>query len=317
MSQMNAQDSIHVKIKMLPRVFKQTARNLARAGRNIPVKCAYANLRHGVQALWKLHAGFDVTDCLRLVPHWGIKPSAGGIGEKIQEKIAEYRERLLHERMHKYHDGDDHVTTSQKLKWMAIWAAWKRAQCPSPHLLLHHKGTTSSEPNHVVDALLSHWRPKFAMDPQLDTTLWSEVDPYIIRIIWPEKPEITIENIKEVIQCTHASSPGPDGVSYLHLKSSQEAIAPILLESWNTWLDEGTFHDALKDNNMVCISKTNDNPIRVDQTRPLVLANTMGKILCILLLNWLHPILNLHIHPCQKGFLSGRSLEMNIIELER
>eukprot|EP00971_Amphidinium_carterae_P139280 2760013-Amphidinium_carterae.1 len=68
---------------------------------------------------------------------------------------------------------------------------------------------------------------------------------------------------------------------------------------------------------MVCIPKTIDNALTPEQTRPLLLANTMGKTLCILLLNWLHPILNLHVHPCQKGVLAGRSLEMNISELER
>eukprot|EP00971_Amphidinium_carterae_P037927 745704-Amphidinium_carterae.1 len=44
--------------RMLPKIFKQTARNLARAGKNIPVKGAYVNLQHGVQALWRHHAGY-------------------------------------------------------------------------------------------------------------------------------------------------------------------------------------------------------------------------------------------------------------------
>eukprot|EP00971_Amphidinium_carterae_P350819 6491757-Amphidinium_carterae.2 len=260
MSQMSAHDNLYTKFQKLPKIFMQTARNLERAGRNIPVKGAYVNLQHGVQALWMHHAGFDVTDCLSRVPHWRIKPCDERVGEKIQDKIDEYRERLLQERMNTYNNGDDHISTSQKLKWMAIWATWKRAQCPSPHLLIEHHGATSSEPHHVLDALYSHWGPKFSCAPRLDKTLWHLVDPYVVRIEWPEKPQIAIEHVKEVIKNTHASSPGPDGVSYLHLKSSTDAVAPILLEAWHSWIEEGIFQNGLKDNHMVCIRKTNDNP---------------------------------------------------------
>eukprot|EP00971_Amphidinium_carterae_P139281 2760013-Amphidinium_carterae.2 len=73
--------------------------------------------------------------------------------------------------MHTYNNGDDPVTTSQKLKWMAIWATWKRAQCPSPHLLVEHHGATSSEPSHVLHALNSHWSPRFSVAPHVDVTL--------------------------------------------------------------------------------------------------------------------------------------------------
>src|SRR6185312_17446451 len=61
-----------------------------------------------------------------------------------------------------------------------------------------------------------------------------------------DRPFTMEEKDLAVKKCNEKSAPGPDGISYRHLKSMSDNAKHILLSIFNQCLSEGTYPKALK-----------------------------------------------------------------------
>ena len=165
-------------------------------------------------------------------------------------------------------------------------------------------------------ALLDRGRlPQEAMDslPPLDDHRW----------------KTRRREVARAIKQAHASAPGPDGIPYLAWQRLGDLAIDILhlagkeLEKddfRNRLLDmegEGAIQHAFNLGALACIPKgCTDDPPEASSTRPLSIVNTDNRILASSRrLRW-EPLFEAWISNMQQGFLKGRSMLSNVIDLE-
>ena len=128
---------------------------------------------------------------------------------------------------------------------------------------------------------------------------------------------ITEEEIKTHIQkLKQNSSPGPDKITNMLLKTIKNEIAPILTKIFNLCLEKGVFPEHLKSSIIKPILKSEDKTI-CDNYRPISLTNNIAKILekCIKsrLMTFLEK--NNVLSDNQFGFREKRGTEEAIYQL--
>ena len=134
-------------------------------------------------------------------------------------------------------------------------------------------------------------------------------------------------DVKRAVNLSGSSSPGPDGLPYLAWRQLGTYGVDVLwgalkeLES-----EQGTEHleTAYVDEPacqfnlglLACIPKVTGQVVAPDETRPISMVDTSNRLLASAArLRW-ERILGAWVAPSQKGFLPGRSLLSNVVELE-
>ena len=132
--------------------------------------------------------------------------------------------------------------------------------------------------------------------------------------------------IRRAIRIANNSSPGPDGIPYEAWRVTK-GVDQILFKVLQLLLDDPQatenfpeFNEAL----LVCLPKKTQafdpegNPIyHPGETRPLAISNTDNRLIATTArLRW-EDIANKYVHEHQRGFLPGRSMIQNIIDIDR
>ena len=133
-----------------------------------------------------------------------------------------------------------------------------------------------------------------------------------------------LRHVQDAIKYSNESSPGPDGIPYLAFKSFKYAadvlygVLRYFLENEDARPPPG-FNEAF----LCCLPK---KPVKVDEelgdlfdaehTRPLSIVNTDNRILAAALRLVLEPIAGSWVSGAQRGFLSGRSMLANLLEVD-
>ncbi len=123
----------------------------------------------------------------------------------------------------------------------------------------------------------------------------------------------------EVLQAIHhlkrGSSPGIDGFTAEFYKHFARDLAPVLLGAFNKVLADGIMPEEWRTGVITLIPKGVNNLERLSNWRPITLLCVDYKILSTIFSHRLRNILSSLIHFTQTGFVPGRSIFDNVLEV--
>ena len=197
-------------------------------------------------------------------------------------------------------------------------------------------GSVSTDPDRMATALRSHWAPVFSSrrgHPRLFRQ-WLEEDlprHTLAALPPPGDPAwvVTRQDIQRALDRSPNSSPGPDGIPFLAWRTLGPVAATALFEAYQV-LSSPRGSDVMlaeypdfNASDMVFLQKsisgTHDTAgdfCIPEDTRPLNIANTDNRLLANAVRLRLEPVLDAWISPMQRGFLPGRSLLSNVLDVD-
>ena len=141
----------------------------------------------------------------------------------------------------------------------------------------------------------------------------------------PDCPEWDSKAMDTAISAVGSSAPGPDGIPY-ECYSLVPMTAAILKEVAAGIYAKGLQADIPGDFNyscLFCLPKKSDyiHPVygevyKCESTRPLSVVDTSNRLLALAFKICLHDYLESWISKAQQGFLNGRSMYRNILEMD-
>jgi hypothetical protein len=134
--------------------------------------------------------------------------------------------------------------------------------------------------------------------------------------------EISFSTFSRILYSMPDSAPGPDGVPYSAWARADDHIAQHLFQYYCEVLEGKPLPDNFNHGNVVFIPKGDyegdDIQIRraPGDTRPISLSNTDNKLLAAILNHKLTALASATVTQQQRGFVRGRSLVDNVLEIE-
>ena len=144
-----------------------------------------------------------------------------------------------------------------------------------------------------------------------------EIDEYLVDydLVIPPflSPIIPSLDIVDCIINTNNSCPGPDGVHFAFIRPFAHKIAPII-EATLTSLANG-FVPPPGLNNVFQFYIPKGDSLLPKDTRPVSVANAIGRIIAKLLVNAIIPAAQALLRTAQKGFVPGRQSQDHIVDV--
>ena len=184
-------------------------------------------------------------------------------------------------------------------------------------------GEVLTDDAEIAGVLARHWAEVLS-DKAINEVLLQEwlldIDPLPDDFCWePEE-----KDMKTAVQVASESSPGPDGIPYKAYKLFPGAahilfkVAIFLLTVDDVQLPEG-FNAAF----LCCLAKKplRDDPrmgpiFTAEGTRPLSIVNTDNRLIASFFRIHLESIFSRWVSAAQRGFIRGRSMMANIIDID-
>ena len=158
------------------------------------------------------------------------------------------------------------------------------------------------------------WAPR-ANGPT-DEEISNHIQGYTPKIPIELSPIIPdIDSIINSILATSDSSPGPDGIPFAFYRLFVEEISPII-QNCIVCLAKGEPPPTGFNWGILHLFPKNGSDI-ISNTRPISVANCDNRIIAKIMAELLYPIADEIIHPCQKGFIPGRTGSDHIRLLNR
>ena len=200
------------------------------------------------------------------------------------------------------------------------------------HVMEDDDHVVHSEPARIAELLQNHWAKVFGYRDidQEKMEAWIRVSQRAGsgRVTAPAGAwKLRTKDVQRALRIAGNSRPGPDGVPFGAWRRLGPLAVHLLWEA-GRFLAAGlqadvTAHDSFNESLLVCLPK---QALRVDQdgsqvynaesTRPLSITNTDNRIIASSYrLRW-EPLIAPAICDDQRGFIQGRSMLRNIIEVE-
>jgi exonuclease III len=207
-------------------------------------------------------------------------------------------------------------------------------------------GSITTEPVAMADALRSHWGPTFAaraIDGDMLNAWLQEVYPdggsgYAVSGLpcpTSDAWRVDRESIEKAVTISSDSMPGPDGIPYVAWRCLGPLGIDILLDAASTLASPDgprlmqNANGASSDDHefnlgiLCCLPKKasgNDPTVghyhAAENTRPLSIVNTDNRLIANAYgLKW-EPVFNTWISQYQQGFLQGRSMLSNVVDVD-
>ena len=216
--------------------------------------------------------------------------------------------------------------------------------CTSLPAVLHPDGRVVTDPEEMAEALRLHWRATFAARRinagLLDTWLQEELPCLQEGFPLPGLPpagsaawQLAHSHVEESVARSANSAPGPDGIPYLAWRRLGPLASTTLFEALRDLMTPegadrlsqfyedlgGQFNLGL----LVLLPKkaTGVDPLFGDyyapgDTRPLSIVNTDNRVMANAVRIALEPVFERWVSEVQRGFLAGRSLLANVVDID-
>ena len=201
-------------------------------------------------------------------------------------------------------------------------------------------GQILTDPKEMAEALRKHWKDVFSPRRVDEARLQAWLQEDMHRDNLPEKHDpiwnITRHDIQTAVRRSPDSATGPDGIPFLAWRRLGPLAIDVLHDTLSalTAGEEDTelasfmcadnpamsFNESL----MVFLGKTSTvvDPMvgevfEPGETRPLNIVNSDNRILANAVRFRVEPIFNTWVSPIQQGFLPGRSMISNVVEIDQ
>jgi len=191
--------------------------------------------------------------------------------------------------------------------------------------VLREDGEIVTEVNAIADALNKHWQETFSgksTDPVLRREWLQRIRNKFKVDAGALKP--SIKDAKDAIDMMSPSASGPDGVPFECYKAARDLAAEVFFEVATSMINgeeipDESFNHAF----MICLPKdhecVNSDGTRVyapSCTRPISIVDTANRILACIFKLALERAIGHRISTAQKGFLLGRSMLQNVLDID-
>eukprot|EP00253_Pinus_taeda_P023946 PITA_23946 len=129
------------------------------------------------------------------------------------------------------------------------------------------------------------------------------------------RPATEEEIIKVVWSMDPDKAPGPDGFTVHFYKACWHIIKVDLYKMISRFMKKAKVGGGTNSTYLTLIPKE-INPETFTRFRPISLCNASYKILAKLMANWIKPLLKKLISPSQGGFVEGRNITDNVIQVQ-
>ena len=232
---------------------------------------------------------------------------------------------------------DDHVQKNRRSKAQVRLNRLRPGNCNSIASIKCADGSMAITSEAIAEELRKHWADVFSHREHDAGTLqdWFREelsDPAFAQdTCW----DIQLHDVEHALKVAPVTAPGPDGIPYKAWKRLGPLAASILLNAIHR-LGEDNAHSALSGmsgnedatshtfnlGNMVFLPKkpAGTDPVLGDSytaadVRPLVIVNTDNRIMANAVRHRLEPIFASWISNDQQGFLKGRSMLSNVVDI--
>lgn len=186
----------------------------------------------------------------------------------------------------------------------------------------------TSDPKEMARLLIEHWGRILTAKP-VDRQLLSrwlrdlpDKVPQAADACWT----LTREHVAESRRRSHETSPGPDGIPYMAYRKLGSYAVACLHSSAEDLQETDCLHDLPSTFNHAILRCLPKSPSRTDglhgdvytpaKTRPLSIVNTDNRLIANAYRLLLEPVLNKWISEMQRGFLPGRSMLSNVVDVD-
>ncbi|GKU90659.1 hypothetical protein SLEP1_g4626 [Rubroshorea leprosula] len=187
---------------------------------------------------------------------------------------------------------------------------WRRAEMNSIQI----KGVQIRDAIRVKEEIARYFEELYAEEKKIRPTL----DGLAFKqLTWEENVNLISpfneEEIKIVVgECDSSKAPGPDGFNFRFVKSEWDVIKADVVSFLQEFQTNGKLVRGLNTSFTVLVPKV-ENPVQIEEYRPISLVGVMYKILAKLLANRLQEVLGNKIGEQQMAFLKGRQLMDGVV----
>ena len=192
--------------------------------------------------------------------------------------------------------------------------------------VLNADGELITDTDGMARVLRDHWGEVFRAKPTEPQVLMEWLEGGNRRLWFPQIPEFEVqierEHVLQAIKSAKNTAPGPDGVPYAAYKDSD--VAARILHNATTALTDDTVMtpDDLNEAFLACLPKKPErregdlDVFKAKGTRPLSIGNTDNRLVSSALRITVFDRLAAWISAMQRGFITGRSMLQNVLEVD-
>lgn len=180
-----------------------------------------------------------------------------------------------------------------------------------------------TEGGEMADVVREHWLPVFQAPGEDSAAMREEVKRWATPWDFSALALPDEERMTEHIRRTRSTAPGPDGVPYAMWKATGTSGARTLRRLLASFADGAKAPEGFNEAWLALLPKgeepedMTEHRVRAAKNlRPLLLKNTDSKIVASALARGLRPILAASVHQTQRGFVMGREMSRNVLELD-
>lgn len=180
-------------------------------------------------------------------------------------------------------------------------------------------GDTSSDADQILDILADYFKELYSnknldLDPDYLATL--EMPQVKARDAIMMDGPIQLEEIHLALkQLKKSKCPGVDGITPECYLRFWPLLAHPLFELFNHVVSQQKLHASARDGVISLLDKPEKELLKITNWRPITLLNTDYKIFGKVLANRLQQVLPYLIHPDQSGYMKGRNISDNLLDL--
>ena len=263
----------------------------------------------------------------------------GGL-EAVREHAVDLARQHTINEMRRLHEdlpglGEQEAQIRRGRTWRLL-ARLSPGKCAALSSVVGQDGTTHTDAAGMAGALRGHWRQVFADKglSQALATRWLHEEagrdrarklPHRSSDRW----KVTQEDMRQAIRLSPSSSPGPDGIPFAAWRAISDIAVPLLQAVYEQLAaggaDEAHAADIRKFNEGLMVFLPKD-PSGVDvhgcpmflpaDTRPLSIGNADNRLIASAVQHRIEPILGRWVTKEQRGFINGRSMLANVVDID-
>jgi hypothetical protein len=187
--------------------------------------------------------------------------------------------------------------------------------------IVDSEGNPQDDPESAAGLLEDFWAPVFK-EKKIDPREALKVMPFTPKAPPDIEWKLDKTQFREIISRPREGAPGPDGIPYTAWRLAGTDLTDILYEAYAAFMSGEVLPADFNECLLVFIPKGDEagdhgTVARAPGlTRPISLSNTASKFFALAINRPLAQVAQVTVHPRQRGFVGGRSITDNVIEIE-